>query len=209
MCYVAMTRAKSELIMTWRQRATIFTSDGLKTVDRTRSRFLDALVSKKINDNSTKKQSVSMRTSTSTSVTDKARQIKAWSATPLSTQSSKRFQGTARVGSDLRRSVLNQTPRRPQAPKEAQSLQLACEFVGKKPLTPSRQTSPKSSSNAVDASWFFPIGSKVRHIRFGEGTVLPPNFSDSDNCEAVLVAFNSGEQREFPVQTTDLSPVLL
>jgi ATP-dependent exoDNAse (exonuclease V) beta subunit len=214
LCYVAMTRAKSELIMTWRQRATIFTADGLKTVDRFRSRFLDALVSKKANGSSTKKSSVSMRPSTSISVMDKAQQIKA-----LAKQSSKRLYGTSsaygkeaqmpspRNGKDVRPSAFNQAPRRPQSPKASQSFLTAA--VGKMPLPPHREPNPKSSSKAIDASWFFPIGSKVRHKHLGEGIVLQSNVSDADSCDAVLVEFQTGEQREFPVQTTDLSPVLL
>jgi UvrD-like helicase C-terminal domain len=217
LCYVAMTRAKSELIMTWRQRATIFTSDGLKTVDRTRSRFLDALVSKKTKPS----LSVPLPTtgSTRTSAMDKAQKIKAWSATAKSKQSSTRFYGTASVygrqaqiplpgvGKDLRLPAFTQTPRRPQAPKATQSLSTA--DVETMPLVPIQEPNSKSLSNAMDASWFFPIGTKVRHKNLGEGIVLPPNASDADNSGAVLVEFHTGEQRAFPVQTTDLSPVLL
>ena len=50
LCYVAMTRAKTRLIMTWRKEVTGFSSwsdDGPRTTDKTRSRFLDVLVSKK------------------------------------------------------------------------------------------------------------------------------------------------------------------
>jgi superfamily I DNA/RNA helicase len=49
-CYVAMTRAKPQLITTWRKEVTMFSAwsaDGLRTADKTRSRFLDVLVSKK------------------------------------------------------------------------------------------------------------------------------------------------------------------
>lgn len=50
LCYVAMTRAKSDLFMTWRREAAVFTpttDSGFRYVKRNRSRFLDALVSKK------------------------------------------------------------------------------------------------------------------------------------------------------------------
>lgn len=50
LCYVAMTRAKTRLLMTWRKEVTNFSNwsdDGAKTVKKDRSRFLDALVSKK------------------------------------------------------------------------------------------------------------------------------------------------------------------
>jgi ATP-dependent exoDNAse (exonuclease V) beta subunit len=50
LCYVAMTRAKTHLVMTWRREVTGFANwsdEGFKTQDKERSRFLDALVSKK------------------------------------------------------------------------------------------------------------------------------------------------------------------
>jgi hypothetical protein len=47
LCYVAMTRARSQLFMTWRREVNIFTPDGIRTVDKDRSRFLDVLVSSK------------------------------------------------------------------------------------------------------------------------------------------------------------------
>jgi hypothetical protein len=50
LCYVAMTRAKTRLLMTWRKEVTNFSNwsdDGPRTSKKDRSRFLDALVSKK------------------------------------------------------------------------------------------------------------------------------------------------------------------
>jgi ATP-dependent exoDNAse (exonuclease V) beta subunit len=50
LCYVAMTRAKTQLVLTWRKEVTNFASwsdDGPRTAAKDRSRFLDALVSKK------------------------------------------------------------------------------------------------------------------------------------------------------------------
>ncbi|KAL7578214.1 hypothetical protein ACA910_012639 [Epithemia clementina (nom. ined.)] len=44
LCYVAMTRAKSELIMTWRKEVTIFRSEGMRKVKSERSRFLNCLL---------------------------------------------------------------------------------------------------------------------------------------------------------------------
>ncbi len=46
LCYVAMTRAKTELFMTWRKEVPIFTKEGIRTVKKTRSRFLEVLVKK-------------------------------------------------------------------------------------------------------------------------------------------------------------------
>jgi ATP-dependent exoDNAse (exonuclease V) beta subunit len=47
LCYVAMTRAKTELVMTWRREVPIFTSQGIRSIPSTRSRFLDVLMESK------------------------------------------------------------------------------------------------------------------------------------------------------------------
>ncbi len=47
LCYVAMTRAKTHLIMTWRKEVLSFFGQGFNVKKTDRSRFLDALVSKK------------------------------------------------------------------------------------------------------------------------------------------------------------------
>lgn len=50
LCYVAMTRAKTQLVMTWRKQVTSFSNwsdDGSRMKQTDRSRFLDALISKK------------------------------------------------------------------------------------------------------------------------------------------------------------------
>ena len=78
--------------------------------------------------------------------------------------------------------------------------------------TPSRtpDLNPATTPSFINASWFFPIGSKVRHKQLGEGVVLPPHAAvDAERGSAVRVEFHTGEQREFPVQTTDLSPIVL
>jgi ATP-dependent exoDNAse (exonuclease V) beta subunit len=47
LCYVAMTRAKTELFLTWRQLVNVFTTQGIRQENRGRSRFLDVLVGDK------------------------------------------------------------------------------------------------------------------------------------------------------------------
>lgn len=46
LCYVAMTRAKTHLVMTWRQEVSYFAGSSFNTRDADRSRFLNILVSK-------------------------------------------------------------------------------------------------------------------------------------------------------------------
>lgn len=66
-----MTRAKTELVMTWRREVPIFTSDGIKTVKKNRSRFLDALIENKNTEPKNKAQQsfVNMSPSYTSSVT--------------------------------------------------------------------------------------------------------------------------------------------
>ena len=46
LCYVAMTRAKTHLVMTWRREVSVFTGNTFTTMNPSRSRFLDILVGK-------------------------------------------------------------------------------------------------------------------------------------------------------------------
>ena len=46
LCYVAMTRAKTHLVLTWRREVSYFAGSAFKTKDADRSRFLRILVSK-------------------------------------------------------------------------------------------------------------------------------------------------------------------
>lgn len=46
LCYVAMTRAKTHLVLTWRREVSYFSGTTIKTKDGIRSRFLDILVGK-------------------------------------------------------------------------------------------------------------------------------------------------------------------
>jgi DNA helicase-2/ATP-dependent DNA helicase PcrA len=66
LCYVAMTRAKTRLVLTWRKEVTSFfnwSDSGPKTQAKQRSRFLNAIVSKKtLKKNSKKKMSGSLTT---------------------------------------------------------------------------------------------------------------------------------------------------
>lgn len=47
LCYVAMTRAKTHLVLTWRREVSYFAGSAFKTKDADRSRFLRILVSKR------------------------------------------------------------------------------------------------------------------------------------------------------------------
>lgn len=47
LCYVAMTRAKTHLVLTWRREVMTFFGQGVKIINPDRSRFLDLLLSQK------------------------------------------------------------------------------------------------------------------------------------------------------------------
>ena len=67
LCYVAMTRAKTRLILTWRKEVTSFSNwsdSGPNTVEKQRSRFLNAIVSQKSKKSTAMKGITSRRPST-------------------------------------------------------------------------------------------------------------------------------------------------
>jgi hypothetical protein len=67
-------------------------------------------------------------------------------------------------------------------------------FIAMQPLTP----------RSADPSWFFPVGSTVVHKSFGRGTVLP---SENGNMD-IAVEFANGKKQNFPLNGTDITPVL-
>ena len=71
-----------------------------------------------------------------------------------------------------------------------------------------KKATDTTRSTGIDSTWFFPVGSKVKHRQLGEGVVLPPK-AKADGEQDVVVRFSSGEQKSFPLHGSDLSPVLL
>jgi ATP-dependent exoDNAse (exonuclease V) beta subunit len=247
LCYVAMTRAKSELFMSWRQNVPMFSSEGLKTVERPRSRFLDVLVAKKpvaSSKLSTEKAMTPKRNNWKKkyrSVQDQANQIKNWISSynlrKFGTVSSEKFTGTASVYTSSntnkktemkveKLSTKTIIPKRPSAPllvpkdqqvsSSVQAQRVAVDSMSIREPSPTKNSPPNKSietrretQQTIDSSWFFPIGSRVRHKLFGDGVVLTPLTSPSVESKMnVLVEFKNGEKKEFPVQTTELSPIV-
>jgi UvrD-like helicase C-terminal domain len=248
LCYVAMTRAKSELLMTWRQTVPMFSPEGFKTVERPRSRFLDVLVAKKpeASSNSTVENETPKQKhwrEKYRSAQDKASQIKNWSSSSkmrnFGTLPAAKFTGTASVYAsntnkmiDMKVEILSTTTtslKRPSAPIEARSTLTskdqkfspsvqsqrttdgsirAAASTNNGDLSPNKSKAQTSPQQSIDSSWFFPIGSKVRHKLFGDGVVLTPLTTSSIGSMSVRVEFKNGEKQEFPVQTTELSPIV-
>lgn len=213
---------------------TIFSSGGLKSVDRPRSRFLDVLVSKKSSSPDTMKSKISgasaakgnqFKTSSydknslfeDKSFSKKANQIKLWSSesgrnSVMSAKPVTSFIGTSNVyarpgkiiSTDKPKDNTFQTaaPRKPKASNATRTYSTNdVRAAINKPSNLSDTTN--LSANTIDSTWFFPVGSKVRHKKLGDGIVLP------GESMVVLVEFRSGEKHTFPVQTTDLSPIII
>lgn len=221
LCYVAMTRAKSELVMSWRKEAAIFTGEGMVTVKKTRSRFLDALAPKsavKTMDTANGGNSVPPGTKASTSHATRNTRIPSWAAnanrsyatTRLVTAARRQnpskpaqsFQGTASVYAD--RTTLS-----PVKPSHTNNCNREGEEISRTRVMQKTKRKPASYVSAkpveprqADPSWFFPVGSTVVHQTRGKGTVLP---SGPGKME-VSVQFSNGETLDFPLNGSDIMP---
>jgi len=272
LCYVAMTRAKTELFLTWRKEVPIFTSLGMRTVERKRSRFLDVLVSKKgkpgspvsaesgngaeknamskgkINKSSSngtnavfarqstsnqpeKPNSSTVRRTMSTSSErgpaaspfnrKRSDQSPSWLDRGISKQatlsSSNQQQKTSRRGNHPLRAgtqsvYTRQNSSTVNSPGERflprQTASQISRSAGKSQTAEKKNQTLPTPTEKMDSTWFFPVGSKVKHVRFGEGIVLRPPPAEKEGEMPVLVKFPDGERREFSAHGTDLSPIL-
>ena len=97
-----MTRAKTELLLTWRKEVPVFTPNGIRYVDKDRSRFLDVLVSGK-----------SEKSSNSKAPTNKSRNKGTKSVYKSAAASSGWTQPRSQNGAKSRQSYSSQTTRSP------------------------------------------------------------------------------------------------
>ena len=266
LCYVAMTRAKTRLIMTWRKEVTSFSNwsdDGPRTSEKDRSRFLDALVSKKKGEG---KEAGKSRTKDTDSLLRGQRRSYS-TAGPRSKRMPRKQQQPKQTFSD--RSYLSAGSNQGLAPKqvnprtsrpirksskpsrpylshgmEDDSPRLAKRATPQRSLRPlssgesrtraRKESIPKptlssrkapqsqplrpvknkiarnSNPNAqkMDSTWFFPVGSKVKHETFGKGKVLEPP-RDAGGIELpVRVQFEDGTERHFCAKGSDITPDL-
>ena len=272
LCYVAMTRAKTELFLTWRKEVPIFTAHGIRTVKKERSRFLDVLVTKKgkavsagssgsgkKTEKSSKKKKNNFSTSNGTNAVFAQRnspqrpekEIPSISRRTMSTfsergpgsppptrnrpdhspswhdhgrprraslspsnqhqKSGRRIgqpnrSGTQSIYTQQHSSMANSQVERfvPRQSGDTSSLP----SLGKSQTAQNKERTPTAPTEKMDSTWFFPVGSKVKHVRFGEGVVLHPPPAQKEGDMPVLVKFPDGERREFSAHGTDLSPVL-
>lgn len=205
LCYVAMTRAKTHLVMTYRREVQTFFGENFKYQHPERSRFLDRLVVKK--DQRTTKAKVKSKNGDVRIERNQARK----------SQGSRRLINTS---SDINRPVgtksyalkaqmdlhnptlaarrdLSKTTRRKQD-KERQPLT-------KRSLAKKTEKQGIPPPTTIDSTLFFPVGCVVRHAIHGQGKVMNPKPVLDDGKMKVTVKFDqSGIELDFPVEASGL-----
>jgi DNA helicase II / ATP-dependent DNA helicase PcrA len=230
LCYVAMTRAKNRLIMTWRRESSFFQGDVMRNKQMDRSRFMDVMISKGSELHpSTSKAPTGFDTSnkfTTVSRIDRnlASRTEARENTPPAQQHNTALSGSnlsklsekfdAHLGQqtkntdeassiDAIKSILKQKQLNKVSWSQRKSDAIKRNQMSKK--NPRDNTSKRNQNQKLDSTWFFPIGSSVKHFKYGQGKVLPPP-PDQDGEMMVKVKFQEGMELILPAMTKDLFP---
>jgi len=229
LCYVAMTRAKSELFLTWRQEVPIFTGAGISYKETSRSRFLDPLVSKKKGTRhkgektreppgntgrvNNKAQSQASRIGDPTrgkaTAANRARRF----ASPMPVREQERNDIPLRtpIKAVLPRRSVKTTPVSSQKTQQhhPDDTTVVARHVHR-PTRPTKaaatekmETTPVPVVRRMDSTLFYPVGSSVRHKELGPGRVLEPL-----QASTVLVEFEDGVQQEFDASGNEISIAL-
>jgi len=157
LCYVAMTRAKTRLVLTWRKELTSFSkwnTEGPKTNSKQRSRFLNAIVSKKSRAKDAKRNPKGAQSKTRMALRNASRSTSrsgsaAGRSPAVGSSSSRYVNRTGLKGADARRS--------PQAARRAMSSSSSSSSRRMEPpirprnrTTSSSASRPKSSRPSVE-----------------------------------------------------------
>ena len=219
LCYVAMTRAKSELIMTWRRNVPVFTPSGIRTVEKSRSRFLDILAPKKSRPrlkSSTKpsKRGFNHHETISESYSNGRKYSSFDPKKPPRMKVGRKsaFSGTTAVYD----TVVNKSPHRftkhhdsvqrhkSDSKNKRQNLHTPFPIKDHRPITARKAPSGRESRlDLVDSTWFFPVGTLVEHTNHGFGVVQQP-LNGEEKEQSVRVRFESGEVLIFPAEGDEL-----
>ena len=219
LCYVAMTRAKNLLVMTWRKEVSIFQGMDFITMKKSRSRFLDVLVDKAT-------QTVDK---TETKTISRAKHDSSSARRSPSSMHSIRPPGPSPISKpkvpSLVREQLSTSPRSSTCVQSKQSVTSKTTLPSRQSFSSSRgptqptipRTVPQGASTNrqshssresrtnLDSTWFYPVGSSVRHKQFGQGEVLHP--PPKENGEMMVrVKFNSGKEMNISAMGPDLFP---
>ncbi|KAI2488939.1 UvrD-like helicase C-terminal domain [Fragilaria crotonensis] len=215
LCYVAMTRAKNRLFLTWRKEVSFFQGDGLRTTEREPSRFLNVLLSKKgigSNGTSTAPQRRSFSSTTEEARTPTSGSYK-YELADMSGKLDAQLQRAKRGREGVKsigeiRAILRQSPP-PMGVKQKISSSRPTESrpitVPKADGSGTRQARKPIEETKPDSTWFFPVGSSVVHREHGPGKILPPP-ADRNGEMMVRVKFMDGKQIDLPAMTRDLFP---
>jgi DNA helicase II / ATP-dependent DNA helicase PcrA len=194
LCYVAITRAKSELILTWRRNAIIFSQNGMQTVKRDRSRFLNALVKEKGGLN---KSPVPVTT-----------QAQGRGHSQRQQRSHHSLTENARVRNGHSNSGAREFSNDAQPRRSSGGVPSARTVASRVPVNnrPDRSSRLSATTTSIDSTWFFPVGTAVRHKKHGRGLVLEPPAS---NQLLVRVEFENGHKTDLPAHGGELIPDFL
>jgi ATP-dependent exoDNAse (exonuclease V) beta subunit len=215
LCYVAMTRAKTRLVMTWRKEVTSFSdwsAKGPKTVEKSRSRFLDALVTKgkgeKSKTSPTPKSPLRPTKAASTSDPGESweRQLVPNGSTRLLARRDVGSRKTSAASQSAETGKNGVLSKRPNSRPQAESMQPRTVNHSSPPVTPTTPIKPADKRQTFDSTLFYPVGSDVIHPNFGKGKVLEPPPATADNKSLVRVKFDNGRTMEFPVESIELVP---
>lgn len=229
LCYVAMTRAKDQLIMTWRREVAYFEGEYFRKSERERSRFLTVLVGKKKESKNKNGQSKDLGQRKTHSRTTNNFSTRSLSTRANQEQPRNRFDSDQRLkkmkmptvkatfGEPRNKLDSNQRSKKRKIPTiegsfgEIPKRKLQANLKSSKE-TESRYSTPNPSRKQIsnekkpDSTWFFPVGSSIVHIQHGAGTVLPPP-PDKNGEMMVRVKFeSSGEEVDLPANGRDIFP---
>eukprot|EP00547_Thalassionema_nitzschioides_P015106 CAMPEP_0194242542 /NCGR_PEP_ID=MMETSP0158-20130606/8050_1 /TAXON_ID=33649 /ORGANISM="Thalassionema nitzschioides, Strain L26-B" /LENGTH=887 /DNA_ID=CAMNT_0038977653 /DNA_START=118 /DNA_END=2781 /DNA_ORIENTATION=+ len=205
LCYVAMTRAKDQLVMTWRREVSYFEGEFFRKSERERSRFLSVLVSKKKEDKSRNGQREDLGKRRTHS-----RAANEFSTRKLSTRTNQgqprnnldSNQKLKKVKAPTIKATFGRPPSRNIKGDMRSSKEADFRYTTKSTPTQKHITREKKP----DSTWFFPVGSSIVHLRHGAGTVLPPP-PDQNGEMMVRIKFDSsGEDLDLPANGRDIFP---
>jgi ATP-dependent exoDNAse (exonuclease V) beta subunit len=230
LCYVAMTRAKTHLIMTWRKEVTTFFEKGFKVNKSERSRFLDSLVSK--NQGSEKRRFEKRKQSlTDDNLVSRGYENRSYPST--SSRSQSKIEGDPLALPTPRRSLNSKTTDPQSFTTNTQDLNVVKTMLRNRAikrdddkkwsriqaqmnakrkkgsnevdaLKASKTNRSSSVPPTVDSTIFFSVGSTVKHPVHGKGTICHPPKEDS---MLVRVKFISGLEMNFPVTGSSLTQI--
>jgi len=200
LCYVAMTRAKTHLIMSSRKEVMTFFGKGIKVDKTERSRFLDALVSKKSQKKKVKTQ-VTPQSSKARTLEHMRKRGQSRSISNVGSDKRLNSRYSANAGPNSRKDW-KPTTGTSRAELKKQNLKMQRQAVDKEGRVKGSFTNSnredRDAPPEFDSTLFFPIGSPVIHTIHGAGNVIPP-MSPSDKALMVSVRFEDGMELPFPI----------